>query len=281
MPIGHTSIAIKKDSLVKGFVTRFISDDFFSNIINICLFPSDFGSISINNNSILDYLKQYFIDLIKSCKYSKINNIKQIENYVELLTTIINIRERGNTVINYSNILQHVPSIDVSQQQLIKYSLSNKLSDVTEFRKTIDNVISDINIYYEICSVSNGMTNFDTVTEIINKPGTSPHEAAKLYKDAIIDQYNELSKLQSISKTESEKDYFVISDKESINDLAKSLTDYISGDYTFYESGYTLFDSNIEGLTFKALLKLLELLGNLYQTISSPFWVQRLFNLEV
>lgn len=249
MPIG-TGLTVKKDSntLVKGFITRFISEDFFSQIVNICLYPAEFGAMSVNNgNSLIEYVRSYLIDLSRSCKNLKINNIKQIDGYVDLTTIILNIRETGNTVINYNNVFQHLPSADLSQQKVIQLAIQNQIDSMNNFRKTIDQVINDINIYYEISTISSGLINFDSLTEYVARPGTSPHEAAKLYKDNIITQYNELSKLHSIDKYESEKDYFIISDKSSVKDLAISLTNYISKDYSFFETGYKLFDSNIEG----------------------------------
>ena len=61
-----------------------------------------------------------------------------------------------------------------------------------------------------------------------------------MFKENVISLYNELSKLQCINKLETEKDYFIIGDLNSIKVLSESVVQHISSGYSFLKTGYDM-----------------------------------------
>jgi replicative DNA helicase len=88
----------------------------------------------------------------------------------------------------------------------------------------------------------------DSFSEHVSKPDVNPFEATKLFKDNIIQMYGELSKLQTVHKLETERDFFIIKDKASIVDFSKTIVDYISSEYSFFKTGFKLFDKYVDGM---------------------------------
>ncbi|MFW6247181.1 MAG: DnaB-like helicase C-terminal domain-containing protein [bacterium] len=242
------------NSTIKAFLNNFISDDFFVNLINICLYPSEFSSTTtMQNNSVVEYVNKFLDDLIKTTKQVKIQNFNQLQGYVNLSHTILNIRENGTTIISYNNVHQHVPGIDLSQQQLLQRVMKNKLTSTDEFRRLTNRVMNDIQTFYEVHAISDGITKFESFVDYASSNSVSAYEATKMYKDNVIQIYNDLSKLHSLNKQENEKDYFCISDKESTKELSDSLVEYLSKEYSFYTSGYDIIDKYVEGFESASL----------------------------
>lgn len=238
----------KSQSTVKAFLSSFVCDDFFSDIVNVCLYPSEFSSVSSNQgNSVIDLLKSFVNNLRDTATKANVANLNQISSYTKLVSTILNIRESGSSIITYNNTAQHLPGLDLTQQKLIQKVLSQKVKDNNEFQKTTNKVLGDVQAFYEVLSIKDGINSFENFVDYATSNNVSIYEATKEYKERVIQLYNELSNLQSLNKKESEKDYFIISDKKSTQDLAKSLVQYLSTDYSFYTSGFELIDDNIEG----------------------------------
>jgi len=59
--------------------------------------------------------------------------------------------------------------------------------------------------------------------------------------------YNDLSKLQSVKKFENEKNYFIISDEQSVKSLSDDNFEYISTGYSFFNTGYKFIDESVDG----------------------------------
>ena len=237
-----------KTSVLKSFISNFIKEEFFTDIINVGLYPSQFNAISFNNeNNLTNYIKKFFGELIKSCKYLGISNLKQLQTYINLSTSILNTKETNSTIINYDNVFQHLISPDITQQKIIQNVLTQRLPSLEEFQKKVDHINTNIQIFYEVQSISGSISLFDNFIELSKKPNTVI-ETLKLFKESVISVYNDLSKLQSLNKIDAEKDYFIISDKESVKTLTSSVVDYIAQGYSLFKTGYKFIDLPLEGI---------------------------------
>jgi hypothetical protein len=235
-------------SLLKGMMSKFITDDLFIDIINICLYPATFGVVTVGtHNSTVDYIREYLFDLNKVTKALKLGNTTLIQNNISLANTLLTIREQGSSILSYQNVFQHVPSQDLNTQTLIKRAIDNKLDSLDAFRKKTDYVLRMIGLYYELSNIKSSLVMMGNFEEYASNQDVSIFEVVKNWKDIVINFYNDLSKLQSINKAEAISDYFVICDKQSSDTLAETLFQYVSKEYSFFKTGFTLFDQYIEG----------------------------------
>jgi len=236
------------NSIMRAFISSFVAEEFFVTTIRTCLFPAKFNAGFLSDkNTAIEFIKGFFTDLSKKCDQLNIPNTKVIKGNISLATTILNIRESGATIIDYDNVFQHVPNLNLAQQKLIQRSIDNKLDDVSGFRQSTETLMSEIKAFQEICSIEGTLSSNDFWLAYATKPDVSVFEAIKLWRDNTINNYNELSKLQTAHNLDTERDFYVISDEKSVNDLAGSFVDYISTGYSFYKTGFELFDNNIEG----------------------------------
>lgn len=240
----------KKDyySTIKSFINNFVSDNFFADVVKIALYPSEFNLASINgNNSVVSYIRQFFADLTKMCDKIKMQDVQKIRNSIDVVKTVLNVRESGSGIISYDNVFNHLGQLEVPQERLIQKAISEKLKVEEDFRKLINQVVNSIQAYYEVNNISSSIITFDKFSEYASQPGVSVFEAIKMYKDNVIALYNDLSNLRALDKYESEKDYFVIRDKESTKTLAEALVDFVGTGYSFFRTGYDLIDNNVDG----------------------------------
>ena len=224
---------------IKAFIKNFVSDEFFIDLIKVGLYPSGFGNSIGGTTDTTTHIKKFFNDLKVKCLELKIPNTRQLQRNIALSNTIFNIRDSEAGIINYDNVYQHLPSIDVSQQRLIQDSISNKINDINEFRTNIDVILRKIQVYYEVSSISQSIILMDNFSDYVSQTDVSVFEAAKIYKENVIRIYNDLSKLQSVAKNERESDYVVIKDKDSTNKFANTVVDHISNGYSFFKTGFT------------------------------------------
>lgn len=234
--------------LFKGMMSKFLTDDLFIDIINVCLYPATFGVATVGtHNSTVEYIREFLYDITKVSKALKLGNPQIIQNSISLVNTLLIIRESGSSILSYQNVFQHVPSQDLHTQSLIKKAIDTKLDSLESFRKKTDSILKMISMYYEISNMKSGMMMQGNFTEYIYNQDVTIFEASALYKELIINQYHDLSKLQSLNKAESISDYFVICDKQSSDALAETLFQYVSQEYSFFKTGFALFDKYIEG----------------------------------
>lgn len=237
-----------RESILKSFINSFIKEDFFIDVVNVGLYPSEFTVASFSpENKFSTRVKKFFNDLIKICSNSGIQNIKQIKHYIELSSAILNIKDEKSSIINYDNVFQHFISPNIAQQKLLQFVVNNKLQSIDDFRKKIDVINTNIQIFYEVQSISGSIISFDNFLEIAKNPSTVI-ETVKMFKENVISLYNELSKLQCINKLETEKDYFIIGDLNSIKVLSESVVQHISSGYSFLKTGYDIIDNSVDGI---------------------------------
>src|SRR6056297_3017107 len=256
LPINYTLSNNTKDSnkTLKAFLSTFISDNFFTEVVSCCVYPSDFGVSSVGNNqSIVDYIRSFLVDLEKTINNLKLSNINHLKNNIKMTRTILNVREYGSTILTINNVQNHLPNLDVPQQNILNNITQNPIPDDKGFSLLLDKIIHNIQIYFEVCEISYGLFEFDSFTEYASSNSVSAYEATKLYKEKVIQLYNDLNKLQSLNKSEDEKDYFIINSEQSVRDLSENIVNYIESGYSSFTTGFDLIDNNLDGLESASL----------------------------
>lgn len=145
-------------------------------------------------------------------------------------------------------MFQHLPNLSISQQSILKEAVKTRLKDIDGFRKITDDIVKKMQVFYEVNSISSSILMLDNFSEYVSRPDVNPFEATKLFKDNILQIYGDLSKLQTVHKLETERDFFIIKDAESIKDFSKTIVDYISTEYSFFKTGFKLFDKYVDGM---------------------------------
>lgn len=236
-------------TLLKAFISTFTSEEFMIDLVRITLYPSEFSVFtSDKSNSAIDYIHGFLKNLNDVVKKLQLTTSKNIQNQIQVVNSLLTIRESSVSILTYDNVFQHLSTRDLLTTKLIQKSIENKIDDDDSFRKLADSVINIIHAYYEVMSVSSTITLLDNLQESISFNNLAPFEALKNYKDLVIAAYNDLSKLQSLNKAESAIDYFIISDENSCGELANDLVNYISRNYSVFKTGFELFDASIDGV---------------------------------
>lgn len=245
---GHGAVRDQR-TLLKAFITTFTSEEFMTDLVRIVLHPSEFGAFtSEKSNSAIDYIKDFLKGLGETARRLQLPTAKNIQSQIQVISTLLTIRESSSSLLTYENVFQHLATRDLITTKLIQKAIETKLTEDDQFRKLTDNVIDIIHAYYEVISVSSTITLLDNLQESISDNNLTPFEALKNYKDLVIAAYNDLSKLQSLSKAESVADYFIISDEKSCENLANTLVTYISKGFSVFKTGFDLFDSVLNGV---------------------------------
>ena len=238
------------NSLIKAFTSRYVAEDFFVNIARIVLYPSDFGNfISDRTNSVIDYIRDFLKSLSVLSGKLQLSNTKIIRSQIDILNTLLTLRESSPILLTYDNVNQHLMSgQDLVVVKLIQKCVAEKITDTDEFRKVTDEIINTISSYHEMMSAADSITMVGNLYDLINEGNLVPMETLKSYKDVINAAYNDLSKLQSLSKAESASDYFIISDDKSCDALSKTLVNYVANGFSVFKTGFDLFDKFIDGV---------------------------------
>ncbi len=237
------------NSILKLFISKFADTDFFQDIVNVSLFPSDFsGTIGDNNGTIDDHLKKFLNDLNGTVGRIGLENRKIIDSHINTIKTILTIRSAGKGLITYDNVFQHISSQNIAVKKLIQSAIDLQLNDNNKFRLKIDNILNKIDYFYDINLAVSGMTKINNFVDSVNNPDISIIEAVTKYKDMGLEIYSDLSNLQSLAKEEASTDYYMISDEESAENITTDVVDYISSGYSFFKSGINIIDNNLDGI---------------------------------
>jgi len=249
VPIFPNNIAKDQKTLLKAFISTFTSEEFMVDLVRITLHPSEFGVFSSErSNSAIDYIKNFLKGLNDIIRKLQLPTSKNIQSQIQVVSSLLTIRESSSNILTYDNVFQHLATRDLVTTKLVQKAIENKLLDEDTFRKLADNVINIIHAYYEVISVSSTITLLDNLQESISYNNLTPFEALKNYKDLVITAYNDLSKLQSLSKAETVADYFIITDENSCDSLANTLVEYISKGFSVFKTGFELFDTVLDGV---------------------------------
>lgn len=241
---------LQQRSLLKSFISNYTSETFFSEIISIALYPADFGSGSslMRKESIIDYIRSFLKDIVQMVQKNQFPNQNQIKKQAGMISSILTVRESAAN-INYDNIFQYIAPPDLAGKKLINTAIQNKITNLENFKENLNNVITTINLYTEVKSISSNFILYDCLIDSIEQSTAgSIFDSIKAYSDLIISSYNDLSKLQILNKIDKAADYHVLKNKDTTHDLSRILSEYVSTSFNFYKTGYELIDNNIHGL---------------------------------
>jgi len=236
-------------SLLKSFIGNFTTDNFFSEIVAVSLYPSDFGNgnnIS-NTDSIVDYIKLFLKDIVVTVQKHNFSNQQQVRKQAAMVASILTVREAG-AIVNYNNVFNYITPPDLAAKKIINLAIQNKITTMDSFKENLNNVINIINCYNEIKSISSNLLLYDYLTDSVEQSNNSVFESIKSYRDLVISSYNDLSKLQILNKVDKTSDYHVLKNKETTKQLSKILSNYIAQSFNSYRTGYELIDNNVYGL---------------------------------
>ena len=232
-------------SLLKSFIGNFTTDNFFSEIVAVSLYPSDFGNGK--TDSIVDYIRSFLKDITAITQKHNFSNQQQVRKQAAMVASILTIRESG-AVVNYNNVFNYVSVPDLAAKKIINLAIQNKIETMDSFKENLNNVVNIINCYNEIKSISSNLLLYDYLTDSVEQSSNSVFESIKSYRDLVISSYNDLSKLQILNKLDKSSDYHVLKNKETTKQLSKILSNYIATAFNSYKTGYELIDRCVYGL---------------------------------
>jgi len=161
--------------LLKAFISTFTSEDFIVDIVRVTLYPSDFGSFTTDkSNSVIEYIKDFLKGLSGIVTRLQLPNSKTIQSQIQVVSTLLTIRESSASLLTYDNVFQHLMSKDLTTTKLIQKAVENQITSSDDFRKQTDTIINIIHSYYEIMSVSSTITLLDNLQDSIYENNLSP-----------------------------------------------------------------------------------------------------------
>lgn len=240
----------EQNIILSRFLSKYSTIDFFKDIVNICLYPSEF-SISIGSNehdSIPNYLGSFFNDLSKKLGQYGNENKSAAEKFIDTSKTLLKLRNAGKGLITYDSIDQHFTSNNALIKKLIQEVKNNRLDSDDAFRQKINSIITNVQYYYDFQRALDGLTRIHEYTEIMEKPETSPIQAVEKFKEMALQLDSDMSNLATAgNKDEVSTDYYILSDKESAGQISGLITDYLCNNYSFYSTGLEAYDKSVDG----------------------------------
>jgi len=241
------------NKIVPVFLSRFINDSFMENIINICLYQSDFASLSSRPGDVVNFMNKFLIDVHSEVNKSPISYFTVpktiILSSIKITQQVLDLREDvTRRLVTYDNVFQHFQKRDLHTEKLLRSVSNNRLRNGDEFKKIFDIVTQTIQAYNEVQKIRKTLLYWDSFLEDSNRDNLSALNLVKNYRDLIANAYNELSTLTTITKVESLDDYILISDKSSTKKVVNNLISFLDSGYSFYKTGYPLIDDAIGGI---------------------------------
>lgn len=235
--------------ILTRFLSKYASIDFFKDIVNIFLYPSEFN-VTIGSNdrdSIPNYLNSFFTDLSKKLSQYGSENKTTADKFIDAARTILRLRNAGKGLITYNSIDQHFTSTNALIKKLIQDVKNEKIGNDEDFRQKINNVILYIQYYYDFQKALDGFTKIHEFSELIEKPETTPVNAVEKFKEMVLQLDSDMSNLSTVGHEETATDYFILSDKESATQISGLITDYLCNNYSFYNTGLKAYDDSVDG----------------------------------
>ncbi len=234
--------------ILKGFIKKFTNEDFFHDVINIALYPSNFNvTINSNDSSVDEYMQKFFIDLSQTVSRINIDNKKVVDTCIKTIKSILTIRNAGQGLLTYDSIWQHISPSNLAVQKLINNVIAKKIIDDETFRKSIDNTLANISYFYDLQTALSGMTKIHDFIEKSDSSDVSIIEMLTNYRDMGLEIHSDLNNLQSLNKDTATTDYYLLDGSDSANHIADEMVNYISNGYSFFKTGLEIFDNSIDG----------------------------------
>lgn len=242
------SSIISDNAHFKSFMRMFASETIFTDILRLALYPSDFGSLSVNSTTVTYCIRNFLKELRNKANKINLENFNTIKDQTSFVDTILNIRDAKSVIITYDNIDSYISGLSISQNNILNAAKQDRISDNDTFRITLSNILSIIDCYTEFLTMSQTLNDEDIFLQKLKNNKVSPLEAIKEFKDLRIKQYNILTNLKTINKQEQFTNYFVLGSQTSNDKVSAALTKFISSGFNSFNTGYRFFDKNLEGI---------------------------------
>jgi len=234
---------------------KMASVPFFHKLLRIALYQSDFGSASIvgfGKDSDITALFRTFMESIAKEVRNR-NNLavskKQILSLIDLSKQILNLKvDIASRLITYDNVFEQFSNIDPFSMSLLKKVSADRISTVEVFQKEIDDLIYTVQIYNEMLTLDNVLVSIDHLRNMATSEDFSILNVAQEYKATVLDAYDTLSTLKTVATEDMLSDYLVFKDNDSVRKAVEDITQFLTTSYNHYDTGYTLFDENVDGL---------------------------------
>ncbi len=236
-----------------AFISKFADIDFLKTIINISLYHSDF---SIYNNSsttsdIIKFIRKFLDDITKELNNPELQlstSASSIKDIIKLINQILIIKDDiSSRIITYDNVCQHFPN-NIQITKILNSVINEQITEINDYRNKLDDVIQTIQIYNEFKEIKSSVFKLDGFLNVAQNSQENVYNLVSHFRDVILDSYNSLSSLKTISKNEQLSDYIVLSNEIKSNQLTERLVKFFTSGYTFLQSGYQLLDKCIGGI---------------------------------
>lgn len=234
--------------ILNKFLNKYTTLDFYKDFVNVFLFPADFsGTVANENYSLPKFLRSFFSTLNKELIQYNNENKNIALKFTEACNSLLTIREKGQGLLTYETVGQHYSANNPAVKKLIDDVLNEPIQSEDIFRKKIDQIILNINYFYDFHHALNGMTKIQEFEEDLEKPEVSIIESVEKYKNLSLQLNSDLSLLSTINRDETATDYYTISDPESAKLIGENITNYIWDNYSFYKCGLNAYDKSVDG----------------------------------
>lgn len=249
----------KRDRIVNTFISRFTDQSFLEAMANISIYHSDFGSLnpSIKSSDAIRVMKQFLKHLQKDVTSMKIEHQfsdEMLKHAINFVYQLLQVREEaGSRLITYDNLHTHFPRPSILVQNMIENICSGRIKDMDEFRRMFENVSTNIQLYNELRQARTVLLDWDKFLHETQDPNASLISMINSFKDIVAAAYNSLTNMPTLNKIDHGTDCFVISDRNSLTEIADVFTTHMMQTYSFYKSGYPIIDTNVGGLESSTL----------------------------
>lgn len=244
----QSNTQLSQTKLYELFISKFADLEFLKLIINVSLYHSDFKLSNTSSSSdVILFFRKYLDDINKELITSKIPINPIIPSLIKTIHKILQIKDDISArIITYDNISQHFPN-DVYILKILSSIVP--IEHVDEYRKQLEFIVQTIQIFNEFKNVRETIFKIDNFIETINTGDEqNVYSLVSNYRNIILDSYNALSSLKTITKNEQLSDYLILSNEDGSDHVISRLMNFFSSGYTFLKSGYELIDKCIGGV---------------------------------
>jgi len=244
----QSNTQLSQTKLYELFISKFADLEFLKLIINVSLYHSDFKLSNTSSSSdVILFFRKYLDDINKELITSKIPINPIIPSLIKTIHKILQIKDDISArIITYDNISQHFPN-DVYISKILSSIVP--IEHVDEYRKQLEFIVQTIQIFNEFKNVRETIFKIDNFIETINTGDEqNVYSLVSNYRNIILDSYNALSSLKTITKNEQLSDYLILSNEDGSDHVISRLMNFFSSGYTFLKSGYELIDKCIGGV---------------------------------
>ncbi len=241
--------------ILNAFANQYMNLPFFENIIITMMYNIDSSnSIGGKNNQALQSIKTFLSDCNKDLDLIK-NSVSTLpidllRNAIRFTRQVLELRSSvGNRLITYDNLEDHFANIkDIQIKKMILNIKQNRLKTADEFRKNHDIILQTVTLSSQLRSIRESMLAVDKLMAESESGSMPLLTMAEEWKNAISGAYSDISNLKVLHKVSELSDYMIIGGDEKADNIANSITTYLSEGYSFFKSGFSLIDNSIGGI---------------------------------